>query len=111
MNWEEKFGAIRALSGHWDTALYMRAPGDWYVVSHLEVSDGDFLMGGCDTGCATPEAAVEHHWARLTNLKHGEAVAVSKEARRRYYKWRGFMWEDVTDEFRAMHSAPDASTR
>jgi hypothetical protein len=96
MTFEQKIMACQAIGSF---SLRMRRPGDWYVDhSCVEKTNGSILDGGCVTEASTPEAAVEQHWAWLTNLKPNQTIVVNANAwrdNRRELRWNGFIWEDA----------------
>ena len=97
MNWEQKLAACKALRPY-GTGLRMRSPGDWYVeqigLEVIEEGHRGMLVGRYGNG-ATPEAAVEDHWAKLTASDVAAVVLNAMGPDRREVRWNGFMWEDL----------------
>lgn len=94
MTWEQKLAALNALS---QVALYMRKPGDWYVLaSGIEVGDGH-MLGSCSGDGASPEEAVLNLWHRCVDELPPSKFLVlgAMTERRREVRWNGFMWKDV----------------
>lgn len=54
---DEMMAALKSIG---ETSLLMRRPGDWYVHCTAELRDPPgFLTSPTQTGCATPEEAIE----------------------------------------------------
>jgi hypothetical protein len=94
MDWQQKFAAIQAFAGNYDTSLMMRKPGDWYVSCGMSIGGDGPLTGSYGNG-ATPEDAVNEHWEVYSNLPFNR-YAVNRENKRA--RWNGFMWEQISDE-------------
>ncbi len=94
MEWQQKFAAIQAFAGSYDTYICMRKPDDWYVSCGMSVGGNGMLHGKYGNG-ATPQAAVEDHWAQYEALPF-DRYAVNRENKRA--RWNGFMWAEVSDE-------------
>jgi len=91
MTWEQKLQALDALTG---CALRMRKPGDWYVDQSVEIKRGSVLVGEYGGG-ATPEEAVNDHWAKLA--ESGERLVTRAMCNdRKEARWNGFMWEQLS---------------
>jgi len=94
MTWEEKLAACKSLG---DCALRMRKPGDWYVswnVETVEQGHPGMLAGRYGNG-ASPQLAVEDHWAKITASDVVALVTDATRSTRREVRWNGFMWWDV----------------
>lgn len=96
MTWEQKLAAFQALG---EVSLKMRAPGDWYVSSRVEVKQGSMLAGTYGNG-PTPEAAVLDHWRQLVDELPPREYLVTDAYRpnRKAVKWNGFMWQEVHED-------------
>jgi len=99
MDWQQKFAAIQAFAGSYETSLQMRKPGDWYVSCGMSIG-GDGMLSGSYGNGTTPETAVEDHWEIYSNLPF-DRYAVNRDNLRA--RWNGFMWETISEEIaRAM---------
>jgi hypothetical protein len=94
MDWQQKFDAIQAFAGTYNTALHMRAPGNWYVHSGMSIG-GDGMLAGKYGNGGTPEEAVNEHWEIYTNLPP-DRYAVNRENKRA--RWNGYMWREITED-------------
>lgn len=92
MTWEEKLSALQALDS--DASVRMRGPGNWYVSWRPSVKQDCFLVGEYGNG-NSPQAAVEDHWNKLTNLPADQYLVLDNYRGRRSVRWNGFMWQDV----------------
>lgn len=92
MTWEEKLAALQALDS--GAHVRMRKPGDWYVSWRPNVREDHFLVGEYGNG-NSPQAAVESHWDKITNLPADKWLVFDNYTGRRSVRWNGFMWQDV----------------
>lgn len=94
MDYQQKFAAIKSLCP--SIHLSMRKVGDWYVsLPGLERSMNSMLMSLGDSG-RTPEEAIEHTWAQLTNIPFDSYIVIGAMGpHRKHYRWNDFMWEEV----------------
>jgi hypothetical protein len=93
MDWQQKFAAIQAFAGNFDTSIMMRKPGDWYVSSGMSVG-GDGMLSGKYGNGVSPEAAINEHWEIYSTLPF-DRYAVNRENKRA--RWNGFMWDAISD--------------
>ena len=92
MTWEQKFAAINRLA---PAQLVMSKPGRWRVehsgVETVEGSKQRYVIGRG----TSPQAAVEDHWERLTNLQPSQCILVDAyKNTRRTFIWRGHAWAE-----------------
>lgn len=95
LDWEQKLEAIKALlpGGAHSVCLRMREPGNWYVeTSRVHVVREGIQASASGSG-ATPEAAVDTAWGRMTDLPKGANLIVEPlTGPALVAKWNGFMW-------------------
>ena len=95
MDWEQKLQALNTIG---QCKLIMRQPGNWYVSQGIDVKNKHVLEGHYGNG-STPQAAVEDHWQKLTDLASHEYI-VGREGgvgERCAVRWSGFMWDRVDE--------------
>ncbi len=98
MDWQQKFAAIKAFAGDFETCLMMRKPGDWYVSAGMAQGGDGVLLGTYGNG-ATPEEAVDDHWRIYTDdMPHDKYAVADRANPPRRGRWNGFMWDMLTDE-------------
>lgn len=92
----QKALALNALGWH-EFAIKIRDNGEWYAVCGAEIRDGPVLVSTFGNG-ATPSAAIDALWDRVTCLPPGQYLVMKAgTAERRAVRWNGFMWAHVDE--------------
>lgn len=97
MTYEQKLHALNSIS---QCAVLMRQPGDWYVNQNVEIKRGPVLVGEYGEG-TTPQAAIEDHWSKMTDLPVGEYLVRHANGSRVAVRWNGFMWDHINEPERS----------